>query len=484
MRSYGPLAVAACLAGSVAAMAAPLSPAPLPSAVAASLRASGLPLKSFGVMVRPRDGRAAVPIASLNAEQPFLMASTAKVVTSMAAMRLLGPDHAWRSRAVATGPVVDGRLAGDLVIGGPDAGLTPADLRRWFAQMRVEGLKEVSGRIVLDQVALLQDPPALTTAAEGGGAEPSVPASQRLVVTVQPGAGSRAEVSLRPRPAGVQVINDVAMGGDCTVYARWKTTLGGGPAATSVWVSGRWDRRCGRQDAATLALPQGLPGWAPTAAGVASTASTVATVADLWRETGGRLRGRVVQASGPPTAAPSPAWSSQHSTTLAERLREINKASLNIGANRLLLALAGSGSGDPLQRARGRVQDWLRQEGLAADDLHIELGSGQSRSERGKPRALVQLLHNAWTRGDAAALIGSLPVAGIDGTLSHRLKQGSATGRAFLKTGTLSDTRALAGYVMGRSGRVYAVAALVNHPQAARATPALDALVEWVAQNG
>jgi D-alanyl-D-alanine carboxypeptidase/D-alanyl-D-alanine-endopeptidase (penicillin-binding protein 4) len=68
--------------------------------------------------------------------------------------------------------------------------------------------------------------------------------------------------------------------------------------------------------------------------------------------------------------------------------------------------------------------------------------------------------------------------------LQHRLTQGAATGRAFLKTGTLRDTRALAGYVRGASGRVYAVALLVNHPEAARATPALDAVVEWLARQG
>jgi D-alanyl-D-alanine carboxypeptidase/D-alanyl-D-alanine-endopeptidase (penicillin-binding protein 4) len=53
-----------------------------------------------------------------------------------------------------------------------------------------------------------------------------------------------------------------------------------------------------------------------------------------------------------------------------------------------------------------------------------------------------------------------------------------------LKTGTLSDTRALAGYVMGNSGKEYAVALMVIHPQAARAASALDALVEWLAKNG
>ncbi len=72
-------------------------------------------------------------------------------------------------------------------------------------------------------------------------------------------------------------------------------------------------------------------------------------------------------------------------------------------------------------------------------------------------------------------------MAGIDGTLAHRLTRGHATGRAFLKTGTLLDTRSIAGYVLGASGQPYAVVALVNHAEAQRATPMFDRMVEWVA---
>jgi D-alanyl-D-alanine carboxypeptidase/D-alanyl-D-alanine-endopeptidase (penicillin-binding protein 4) len=96
----------------------------------------------------------------------------------------------------------------------------------------------------------------------------------------------------------------------------------------------------------------------------------------------------------------------------------------------------------------------------------------------------VRLLQNAWRAGGAKAFVDSLPIAGVDGTLVNRMRTGSATGQAYLKTGTLHDTRALAGYVRSRSGKVYAVAALVNDPRAGRATPTLDALIEWVAKNG
>jgi serine-type D-Ala-D-Ala carboxypeptidase/endopeptidase (penicillin-binding protein 4) len=68
--------------------------------------------------------------------------------------------------------------------------------------------------------------------------------------------------------------------------------------------------------------------------------------------------------------------------------------------------------------------------------------------------------------------------------MGGRLKRADMAGKALLKTGTLTEVRAIAGYVTGKSGQVYAVVVLVNHPNATRAVPAIDAFVEWVYSNG
>ncbi len=481
---------AACLCPAIVCAAEPL-----PSELAATLTASGLPLRSFGVFVERVDTDNAPALATLNAERPFLLASTTKLVTSLAALDLLGPAHRWRSLAFATGPLSKGRLLGDLVIVGSPAGLTPAQLGGWFRQMRAEGLSEVGGRIVLDRVSLLhEDQPAqaATTAAERSpGATPDPRTYNRgaVRVTVQPGSGARATVTLQPRPPGVLIVNEVVMGGGCSAWAQWHD-VGGGP---ELWVRGRWESRCGARDIALVrpprpALPSSVrPVRLAAPAGIA--ASTSGLVAALWAEAGGRLRGGVVEAPrravGADPGLPE-GWSSQLSTPLPAVIREMNKTSNNLAARQLLLQLA-----PPLQTpaqarraAQDRVQAWLRTQGLADGDIRIDQGSGQSRLERGKPRAMVELLRRAWRGNASTAFVGSLPIAGVDGTLAHRLRGGAAAGQAWLKTGTLSDARALAGYVRARSGKVYAVAALVNDPEAARATPALDALIEWVARNG
>ena len=78
-------------------------------------------------------------------------------------------------------------------------------------------------------------------------------------------------------------------------------------------------------------------------------------------------------------------------------------------------------------------------------------------------------------------LIASLPLSGVDGTLKRA--KVATPGSAHLKTGSLNGVTAIAGYVDGASGKRYALVALVNHPNAASARAAFDALVDWTAQD-
>jgi D-alanyl-D-alanine carboxypeptidase/D-alanyl-D-alanine-endopeptidase (penicillin-binding protein 4) len=307
----------------------------------------------------------------------------------------------------------------------------------------------------------------------------------------------------------------------CAARVRWDNEPDLPPGTLRLLVSGRWINDCGRQEVAFVKPPTAgstalavnaprsgaiAPPAAPPAvrsAGARSRASSAppphavspaAMVAALWADSGGQLRGGVVEttrsrqsavgARADAGAVPySPDWSSRTVASMPGVIREMNQTSNNIAARDLLISLGPPGP-QALRDAQRRVADWLRGQGLADNDIRIDDGSGRSRLARGRPRALVQLLVNQWRSKDARVFVDSLPIAGVDGTLARRMRGGAAAGRAFLKTGSLSDTRALAGYVNARSGRVYAVALLVTHAQAARATPTLDALIEWLVAHG
>jgi len=446
------------------------------------LRASGLPLASFGAFVRPVDD--VVPLVAVNAEASYAMASTTKVVTSLAALDLLGVNFRWRTFAFLRGPLVEGTLLGDLlIVGGGDARLTSVELRDWFGRLRAQGLKRIAGDIVLDRYAFdlsegdfANTPPPSTGRAYHVRPDAFAIDEGLLHVGIDPVRGTRAAVALEPPLAGVRIVDKVVMRGGCGATAR----LLEDPAGARVEVQGSWSTACGHRD---LVLVPSAPALFTTRA-----------LAGLWAEAGGTLSGTVVERARQVGASMIPIgadgrqqlpWAVHLSDPLPVVLHDMNKSSNNVTARHLMLALARGfpSKAATLPDAQARMQEWLARQGLAAGDVSVENGSGLSRGERARPRALAHLLANAWHAPILREFLLSLPVAGMDGTLQHRMQGTAAEGHAFLKTGTLLDTRALAGYVQAASGRMYAVALMVNHPDAARATPALDRFIEWIAKS-
>jgi D-alanyl-D-alanine carboxypeptidase/D-alanyl-D-alanine-endopeptidase (penicillin-binding protein 4) len=130
-----------------------------------------------------------------------------------------------------------------------------------------------------------------------------------------------------------------------------------------------------------------------------------------------------------------------------------------------------------MQWLRGRLGDRLTE---AAADVVIDNGSGLSRENRVSADLLAQVLTLAYDSPVMSELMSSLPISGVDGTLR---RSRATPGRAHLKTGSLRDVTGVAGYVLSNSGRRYVLVAIVNHPQAGAARPALDALVQWTLRD-
>jgi D-alanyl-D-alanine carboxypeptidase/D-alanyl-D-alanine-endopeptidase (penicillin-binding protein 4) len=205
----------------------------------------------------------------------------------------------------------------------------------------------------------------------------------------------------------------------------------------------------------------------------------------VWQGLGGTWRGHVREGLVPPEARlvatrPSRPW--------GELLRQQNKQSDNLLTRLAYLSLGVSAmerdtQASTLSLAEQEVRRWFAEQRIDARGLVLENGSGLSRIERLTPRQLVKLLQRAQAGRYASELTMSLPLAGIDGTMRKRLTTGPASGRARLKTGSLRNVNAIAGYVPDAQGRLWAVAAIINHEEAKRGNAALDALVDWVAAS-
>ena len=131
----------------------------LPPSVLAALKAAQIPASSVAVVVQPVDARA--PLVAHNGQKTMNPASVMKLVTTYAALDLLGPAWTWKTTALAdavatiettAGPRVDGVLRGNLYLrGSGDPRFAIEHLSSLLRQLRVRGIRTINGDIVLDR---------------------------------------------------------------------------------------------------------------------------------------------------------------------------------------------------------------------------------------------------------------------------------------------------------------------------------------------
>lgn len=471
-RRLGSAAAGALLAGAMlGGLAGTAAAQALPPGVEAALARAKVPREAVTFLVADADG-ARAPRLAWRTQAPMNPASIMKVVTTYAALDLLGPAFAWTTSVHVDGPVRDGVLQGNLYLQGRGDPKLVAE-RLWLLLRRVQGLgiQTIAGDIVLDRQAF-DTPEADPAAFDGEGLRPYNAGPDALLVnyksvvaTFVPDRGAEvARVSWEPTLAGVAMQATVPLAaGEC---GDWQTVLAPDFADPSrLRFAGGYVADCGERTwGVAYADPRGFAARA---------------IAGTWAQMGGQVRGRVREARVP--AGSKPVFEVA-SPPLSEVIRDINKYSNNVMAQQLFLTLGlqqrRSGT---LEASRAVVRRWWGERIGGEETPVFDNGSGLSREERISAAALARMLQVAWRSPVMAELMASLPSAGVDGTLRRRaLRSG---GSAHLKTGTLRDAAGVAGFVDGASGRRYVVVAIANHDNAAAARPAFDALVDWATQD-
>jgi D-alanyl-D-alanine carboxypeptidase/D-alanyl-D-alanine-endopeptidase (penicillin-binding protein 4) len=130
--------------------------------------------------------------------------------------------------------------------------------------------------------------------------------------------------------------------------------------------------------------------------------------------------------------------------------------------------------------ASAKVMGWLSSSGIDATGMVLDNGSGLSRDERISALTLARLLQRAWQTSTMPEFMASLPLAGVDGTMSRRLSDRTVKANAHIKTGSLGDVMSIAGYVTTKSGKRVVVVCMVNHANAGAMRPGFDQLLQWV----
>jgi D-alanyl-D-alanine carboxypeptidase/D-alanyl-D-alanine-endopeptidase (penicillin-binding protein 4) len=172
------------------------------------------------------------------------------------------------------------------------------------------------------------------------------------------------------------------------------------------------------------------------------------------------------------------------SVPMVEDITVTNKVSQNLHAE-LLLRLLGKEFGKDGSLAQGSrvVRQFLINAGISDQDFFFYDGSGMSMDDRIAPRANTQLLAYVARQPWGGPFRATLPVAGVDGTLTNRFKNSPLRGKLWAKTGTLNEAVALSGYLTASSGKMIVFSVMVNghRPGSNAETQAVEKICEAIA---
>lgn len=446
----------------------------LPPELAQAWKATGLRQGDVSLVVQEIGGPR---LFELNAAVPRNPASVMKMVTTWTALSGLGPEYRWRTELLANhGAQVDaqGTLRGPLYFkAAGDPFLAHEELWFLLRELRLRGVKNLNevvvDRSVFGQVGI--DPNEFDNAGDRPyNASPDammVGLGAARLLFLPDTAGKKWIPVVDPPFPGVRVVGDIQYSNAvCPGSPSISTQVRKVGAETIVEVGGTAAGSCGEFSVYRLLGSQ--PDYFSS------------LFRQLWRDLGGTL-GKGISAGRTPANASLVAWTD--SQTLADTIRQINKQSNNVMARTLLLTLGAEKLGRSATASSGAraALAILSEQGVNTQGWRLENGSGLSRTERLTAAGLAGMLEVAWRSPLMPEYMSSLAISGVDGTMRRRLRDDEVRGMAHLKTGTLKDARALAGYVLGASGKRYIVVSVANGERATAIRPFDDALISWLA---
>jgi serine-type D-Ala-D-Ala carboxypeptidase/endopeptidase (penicillin-binding protein 4) len=457
------------------------APQPLGQAIDREVRAALKGTAALGVhVVELTTGET---VYAYNPDDPRVIASNTKLLTTATALESLGPGFFFETRFVMRGPVRDGVLTGDLgVIGGGDPNISGrsfdgdslAVFRDWARELKARGVRRVNGDLYL-----------ATGLFEAQEIHPDWPRAQLdswyeapvaalsfndncILVQVSPGlhAGLPVRVETVP-PVRLFRIDNTAR----TVDSRKRQKLAISRSGDLLHVSGAMAAGSGTFET-----------WITVPDPVAYFGAGLATA---LAEEGIAVEGRLQ----PVPQLPAFVWErvAVFRSDLVTALRVILKHSQNFYAEsvfkQLGARLCGEGSWRDGVRA---VSEFLTGIGVPPGAFSMADGSGMSRENRFTPRSLTTLLRYMFFRPEGDEFARALPYAGEDvGSWSRRMARPPYLGNVSAKTGTLEGVSALSGYAKSVSGKYYAFSILLNRTRGGfDAHHAQDRIVMALIDNG
>ena len=407
----------------------------------------------------------------VNADQLMNPGSIMKLITTYAALELLGPNHHWNTDFLTDGQMVGDTLEGNLYVRfGGDPKLTLERLWGTLRELKDMGINRISGDLVLDGSYFQVDGGFPHFEDNGNNpyapflVEPSAYLTNLNLLHFQVRADERGtQAWTTPNLGEVTIDNRVTAvpEGPCPSRRdfKWQPVFHDDQRVT-VQVTGELPQGCRTTTYMSL-LPHDHYA-ASTIRTVLSEMGIIVSGGDRFEQAPEDLR-LVMRTTSP---------------DLVTMVRDINKWSSNVMARQMLLAIGAevrqdSDNDDRVAGIRA-IYDWLEQKGINTAGMVIDNGSGLTRHGRITARQGARILQHAWESRYASDLMASLPIIAMDGTMARRLRNTGMDGEGRIKTGTLADVRSIAGFTRDDRNTTWAIVGMVNNNPAWNGQAVLD----------
>jgi D-alanyl-D-alanine carboxypeptidase/D-alanyl-D-alanine-endopeptidase (penicillin-binding protein 4) len=410
----------------------------------------------------------------INADELMSPGSIIKLVTTYAALELLGPSYHWETRFLTDGTLQGDTLNGNLYVDmGGDPKLTIERLWTVLGELRGMGISTISGDLVLDGDVFRLAGEAPTFADNGNNpnapflVQPSPYLSNLNLIHFQVRSDERGtQAWSAPALSEIVIDNRVTSSAEAPCPARryfeWEPVFHDDGRVT-VRVNGALPIGC-RTSAYLSLLPHEQ--------------YTASTIRSLLSDLNIELTGQNRLDTTPEDAR---LMLTTSSPDLASMVRDINKWSSNVMARQLLLTIGAENRKDDDQDDRlagiRTITEWLETKNINTAGLIIENGAGLTRDGRITARQGAQILQHAWNSPFSADLMASLPLIGLDGTMARRLRNTGMDGQGRIKTGYLENVRSIAGFTRDDTNTTWAIVGMVNNDPAWNGQAVLDRIL-------
>ena len=440
----------------------------LPQQLRYELKTAGIPLEAVSLYAVNLEKNQL--LLDVNSKEPRNPASVMKLVTTLSALEILGPNFHWKTEISYRGQLKESTLFGDLIVKGfGDPSLTLEQFWILLNKIRSRGIQKIKGNVIIDR-SFFDIPYHNPSEFDGKpfrpynlGPDAFLVNFNSIKVTIVPDKKNKnIKIYSMPTFKNIKIKNKLKW----STRSCWSWPDTPKLVKENVVFEGLYSSKCGVKQRYYSMLSPDL--------------YTAEIFKKIWKQLGGSIEGQILNG----IKNSSDSFLLDHrSFPLTHILRTLNKHSNNVTARHIFLTLAyeqNNGKSVSTEKARAKISTWLKSIGLSPSEIIVENGSGLSRISRISAYQIGMILQRAWDSPLMPEFISSLPIIATDGTMRMRMRNTDLKGMGHMKTGYLKGTRTIAGFLKNKKKETLLVVCFINHPKAKNSWPIHKKLLTWL----